>query len=218
MVVENWNKISLDGVKGILWDLDNTIYIYESVHKIAYQETRNTALDFEISESQFDAYWKKSRDIVHNQLHGQGASHSRLLYLQKLHEFAKGFTSSEFGLKLEEVYWSTFLNSMKVREGALELMNNARLNGIEMAIVTDLTAQIQLRKLEKLSLNQYVRYMVSSEEAGVEKPEPAIFQLALDKLNLKPSEVIMIGDSYEKDIKGAESIGIKAYQIDDNTI
>jgi putative hydrolase of the HAD superfamily len=55
--------------------------------------------------------------------------------------------------------------------------------------------------------------MLSSEEAGIEKPSPVIFGKALSKLNLKAEEVIMIGDNEEKDILGAEAMGIKSYLI-----
>jgi putative hydrolase of the HAD superfamily len=45
-----------------------------------------------------------------------------------------------------------------------------------------------------------VDYLVSSEEAGAEKPDPKVFELSLEKLGLKKDEVVMIGDNYEKDI------------------
>jgi len=217
MGVKYWKDIDLNGVKGILWDLDNTIYVYEHVHKLAYAAVKKQATQFGITETDFDIHWKKARQLVHNQLHGQAASHSRILYLQKLYEGVHGYTNPEFALEMEEVYWSNFLNYIEIRNGAIELIKKAGLLGIQMAIVTDLTAQIQLKKMKHLNLNPYVKYLVSSEEAGAEKPEPAIFQLALDKLNLSPSEVIMIGDSYEKDILGANTMGIKSYLIDDDT-
>jgi len=83
--------------------------------------------------------------------------------------------------------------------------------------VTDLTAQIQLQKWQKLGLQRYIDFLVSSEEAGVEKPSPYIFELALDKLQLKAHEVIMIGDNANKDIAGANALQIKAYQVNELT-
>ncbi|MCC6818436.1 MAG: HAD-IA family hydrolase [Bacteroidia bacterium] len=218
MVVKTWSDIDLNGIKGILWDLDNTLYLYDSVHQIAFKACKDKALlMYGLNEETFNSCWKMARNKVHDDLHGQGASHSRLLYLQKLFEFAFGNTNPEFAIDLEEIYWSVFLKEMKWRSGAKQLMHDAKSKGIEMAIVTDLTTHIQLRKFIKLGLNEFVRFLVSSEEAGVEKPHPNIFRLALEKLNLKAQDVIMIGDNFEKDIKGAEAIGIKAYWIDDKT-
>lgn len=219
MVSGRWSDISIDGKQGILWDLDNTLYLYEPTHKTAYAACRSLAEQkFGISHADFDTYWKQARNKVHHTLHGLGASHSRLLYLQNLHELWKGHTNAEFAMVLEEHYWSVFLDNMQWRQGAFELMEKAHGSGVQMAIVTDLTAHIQLRKFEKLGLDRYVKYLISSEEAGVEKPEPYIFLLALEKLNLKPEQVIMIGDSFEKDIQGAQKLNISAYQIDDNTL
>ena len=69
----------------------------------------------------------------------------------------------------------------------------------------------QIRKLIKLGYKDIS--LVTSEEVGVEKPDEAIFYYALNKINLKPEQVIMIGDSYAKDILGATNIGIQAYQV-----
>jgi putative hydrolase of the HAD superfamily len=78
----------------------------------------------------------------------------------------------------------------------------------KICLVTDLTAHIQYRKIHKLKLNQYCQSIVTSEEAGKEKPNPLMFKLALQKLNLKSSEVCMIGDNFKKDIFGANSLNI----------
>ena len=71
-------------------------------------------------------------------------------------------------------------------------------------------ATFQVEKLKKLNLSKYIDFLVTSEEAGAEKPDKKIFNLALQKMKLSKSKVIMIGDNIKKDIKGAESIGIKA--------
>lgn len=218
MVIENWNEIELNGVKGILWDLDNTFYFYESTHRYAFEKCKQLAIEsYGFESDAFDENWKKARKKVHHDLHGQGASHSRLLYAQKLYEYQFGKSSPSFALDMEETYWSSFLSVLEWRLGIKEFMEKATGLGLTMAIVTDLTAQIQMRKFIHLGLEKYVRFLITSEEAGVEKPAPGIFQLALDKLDLKAENVIMIGDSFEKDIKGAENLGIKAYWIDDNT-
>ena len=51
------------------------------------------------------------------------------------------------------------------------------------------------------------------EEAGIEKPNKLIFNLSLEKIKLQYKDVIMVGDSFSKDIKGAKELGIKSYLI-----
>ena len=81
----------------------------------------------------------------------------------------------------------------------------------KVCIITDLTAEIQYRKIKKLKLTNLIDFIVTSEEAGIEKPSSNIFELALKKINLKSSEICMIGDSYEKDIVGGINLGIKSF-------
>lgn len=218
MVVENWKDIDLTGVKGILLDLDNTLYAYDPVHKIAYEFCRKTASEeYHIAAEDFDSSWKTARNKVHEDLHGQGASHSRLLYFQKQHEVLFGRTNATYTLQMEELYWSVFLNHIQWKEGAQQFLQRATESNLEICIVTDLTAAIQFRKWNQMGLGQFVKYMVSSEEAGIEKPGKYIFEMALDKLKMKTEEVIMIGDNEKKDISGANALGIKSYLITDNT-
>lgn len=214
MVSDILDKIDLGTVKGILWDLDNTIYEYEPVHKAAYRKCIEMAeRKFKISESDFEANWTIARRSVHQSLHGQAAMHSRLLYFQRLSEQLYGKTNADFALEMEAMYWDTFLENMEWRPGVKTFIAKAAEQNIKMCIVTDLTAQIQLRKWVSLGLDDYMDFMISSEEAGAEKPKAAIFNLALSKLGLETTDVIMIGDSSEKDIEGAESLGIKSYLI-----
>ena len=64
------------------------------------------------------------------------------------------------------------------------------------------------QKIKKLKLNNYCNKIVTSEEAGKEKPHPYIFIKALQKLDKNPHEVCMIGDNFKKDIIGANNLGI----------
>ncbi len=218
MVISNWNDIDLTEVKGLLLDLDDTLYHYEPVHKRAFDACAQVAeTNYQIPKDKFKSLWKIARDKVHTDVHGQGASHSRLLYLQKLYELYSGKTNAEFALEMEELYWTVFLNEMSFRNGVEAFLQKAKERGIKMAIVTDLTAQIQLQKWQKLELHRYIDFMISSEEAGIEKPAPYIFELALQKLQLQTNEVVMIGDNATKDIAGAQALQIKAYQVNEKT-
>ena len=210
----NWDKIALANVQGLLCDLDNTLYAYEPCNKAGFMAVRHLADEkFNIPSKAFEQYWKEARKIVQKDLAPFGAGHSRLLYAQKVAEQHFGFTHPEFTLLAEETYWSAFLDVMEWDVQAKAFLERAKLAGLDVCIVTDLTAQIQHRKWLKLDLGRYARYMATSEEAGYEKPQPAIFNLALNKLGMQPEEVIMIGDSLSKDVEGAKALGIRTYHI-----
>jgi putative hydrolase of the HAD superfamily len=62
--------------------------------------------------------------------------------------------------------------------------------------------------LHNLSLDQYFDVIVTSVDVGYEKPHEEIFRVALQELGLQPSEVVMVGDRIEKDVVGANRMGI----------
>ncbi|HHX15521.1 MAG TPA: HAD-IA family hydrolase, partial [Fibrobacter sp.] len=67
------------------------------------------------------------------------------------------------------------------------------------------------RFLDKTGLTPWVDEIVVSGEIRLKKPDAKIFEYTLKKLGLLPSEALMVGDDYEKDIVGAKNIGISTY-------
>lgn len=84
-----------------------------------------------------------------------------------------------------------------------ELLDDIRALAIPTAIVTDLTAQIQFRKVVYFGLDHYFDYIVTSEEAGLDKCHAAPFHIALEKMRPKGDCIWMIGDNPINDIREA---------------
>ena len=139
-----------------LFDTDNTLYSYDQPHKLAMDAVRNKVVKkFSISEEEFNKSFEKSRKEVKLRLGTQGSSHSRLLYVQKMLEMLGLGSQVLLSLDLEQTYWRTFLTNIKLFPDAKELLEDIRLLGIPSAVITDLTAQIQFRKLIYLELDHY---------------------------------------------------------------
>jgi putative hydrolase of the HAD superfamily len=68
----------------------------------------------------------------------------------------------------------------------------------------------------ELGLDPYLDFKVTSLEVGYDKPDPRIFNAALEKAGCLPDEVIYVGDQYEQDILGARGVGMGAVLIDRN--
>ena len=81
---------------------------------------------------------------------------------------------------------------------------------LPVIIVTNGITTIQRSRLAKSPLKDLVSDVVISEEAGVSKPRPEIFMMALKSLGIAPGEALMVGDSINSDIKGANNAGIDA--------
>jgi len=80
----------------------------------------------------------------------------------------------------------------------------------ELHIISNGFKESTLTKMEVCSLNCYFKNVIISEDVGVNKPDKAIFEYALDKAKALKQESIMIGDSIEADIRGALGYGIQA--------
>ena len=196
--------------KAIIFDLDNTLYDYETVHKKAMENLcAFTCKKLGVSKTQFlKAFsWAKSRTKA--LLKNTGSSHNRLLYCQKTLE-ALGLSPVDMALEMYNCYWDSFLAYMKLREGTILLFEKLKANGIKIAICTDLTAHIQHRKIRALGLVPYIDVLVTSEEAGIEKPGEKIYSLVMDKLNLPVTECLFVGDSLEKDVNAPRLFGMES--------
>jgi len=187
-----------------LFDTDNTLYPYDPAHAAAQQAVREkVAKTFSISHEDFDKAFKEARTQVKTRLKHTASSHSRLLYLQRMLEIMGLGSQVLLALDFEQTYWRTFLSNAVLFDGVKELLDDIRLLGIPTAIVTDLTAQIQFRKVVYFGLDHYFDYIVTSEEAGFDKPHEATFVIALEKMRPNGNCIWMIGDNPVSDILGA---------------
>jgi HAD superfamily hydrolase (TIGR01549 family) len=198
----------------ILFDTDNTLYPYDPAHLVAQNAVKKKVVDtFSIKPEDFDKAFKRARQDVKERLEGTASSHSRLLYMQRMLEIMGLGSQVLLALDLEQTYWRTFLGNVVLFAGVKELLDDIRLLGIPTAIVTDLTAQIQFRKIVYFGLDHYFEHIVTSEEAGYDKPHKEPFELALNKMQPKGKCIWMVGDNPLNDIQGArEAIDAVTFQ------
>ena len=210
--MKNKNKdiMKINGLpKAVIFDTDNTLYPYLPAHKEATRAVeekveKQLGIDKEIFRSTFI----EARKEIKNRLGNVASSHSRLLYMQRTIEKLEFGTRILTTLDLEQTYWRTFLSSCKLFPGVLEFIQLIKSKGIVTANITDLTAQIQFRKLVYFGLDEFFDYVVTSEEAGADKPDKRPFEVALDKLKIDSKNIWMIGDDPKTDMVGAGNMGI----------
>jgi len=193
--------------KGILLDIDNTLYSYDKAHFVAINCVINYFKnEFNLDKNIIISCYENARNKTHIDLNGTAASHNKLIYFQKMCEFLE-INSLKYSLKIFNLYMDNYLKNIKLYDGVNDLLNKYK---NKICFLTDLTTEVQYRKIKKLKLNKYCNKIVTSEEAGNEKPHSYIFMLALHKLKLRNHEVCMIGDNFNKDIIGANNLNINA--------
>ncbi len=78
----------------------------------------------------------------------------------------------------------------------------------QLHMITNGFEEVQHIKLSTSGLGKYFETIVTSEEAGVKKPDPKIFHFALNKAGASAADSLMIGDDLEVDVLGAKAVGI----------
>lgn len=197
-------------IKAVIFDIDDTLYSFRKAHTLAMESLDQYAAEcLKVEQKVFRDTLKKTQEAIIERLGwNNSAIHNRLIRFQNalallerpIHPHAR---------EMSRIYWDTLICSAQPQPGIQRLMQVLKEKGIHIGIGTDMTAYYQVVKLEKLGLAQYVDSMVTSEEAGVEKPEKALFQLCIEKAGCLPEECLFIGDNPKKDIAGARSVGMQ---------
>lgn len=87
-----------------------------------------------------------------------------------------------------------------------------RAAGLKLAVVSNWDVSLA-EVLERVGLVPLLDCVVTSAEAGAAKPDPAVFRLALERLDLLPEQAIHLGDSPDLDLVGAEAAGVEAVLV-----
>lgn len=197
------------GLKAVFFDLDDTLYgSFQACDAYAYERLAVWAeQDLHMDGAAFAQAFRAARQRVTRQQPGMPPIHDRVICAQNVLE-ALGLNAVRYARKVHRIYWDAVMDTMELREGVHELLDDLRQAGVKIAVCTDMLADIQMEKLEKLDLVDRVDFLVSSEEAGMDKPGAPIFWLALQKCGCTAGEAIMVGDNFRHDVQGALDRGI----------
>ena len=105
--------------------------------------------------------------------------------------------------------WERLFRSIRPYPGMKPFMEKAS-GKFTLAVLSDFPVGV---KLKALGVEEYFGYIASAEDSGHLKPSPVPFRVMLDSLRYKPSEVMYVGDSESKDIKGAHNAGLRTALI-----
>lgn len=198
----------------LLLDLDDTLYVCAPGERAGKQAVLDAiARELAVPRASLDDLWRSCREAVKERLDGRGSSHSRLLYL---HDLAHRLNRPEALPRVrswERTYWNAFIDASRMRPRALPFLSAARAAGRRIALVSDLTLEVQLLKLERFGLFPLIDAIAISEEVPLDKPAAAIFELALARLGATAQTCVMVGDRPDKDGEGAQRLGIPFVEV-----
>jgi putative hydrolase of the HAD superfamily len=197
-------------IKHIFFDLDHTLWDFEKNSNLTFEQLfkeHNIQLqlqDFltEYSPINFN-YWKLYRE--------EKISKEKLRYGRLKDTFDKLNHVIDDSLinSLSEEYINILPSHNYLFDGTIELLDYLQPR-YELHIITNGFEEVQDLKLEKSGIKKYFDKIITSESVGVKKPNPKVFEFALNKANATAQNSFMIGDNLEADIIGAINCGISS--------
>lgn len=190
-------------IKCITFDLDDTLWKIEPVITRAEVEFQKwLEKNYPMVAEQFSI--EKLRDLakqtsLENSKIKHDLSKVRILayeHIRELFSLPNNMPKDAFN------YFMKYRNTVQLFDGVkeiLEILSNDYLLGT----ITNGNAS-----LEKIGIKNFFDFEIKAADVGFMKPSEEIFQKAIKEANCKPSEIVHVGDSYEKDIIGAMSVNM----------
>lgn len=148
----------------------------------------------------------KQNDNIHSTLHNQ-------VQLQIDYLIDKGFLSNKLRKELlEDAAGKCFTDVITAAKTARVVLGKI-FKQYKLGLVSNFYGNLKT-VLVDLSLDTYFGLIVDSHDVGIKKPDPKIFQLALDSLGVMANETFAIGDSYDRDITPAKQLGCTTIWLD----
>ena len=197
-------------IKAVIFDIDNTLYDYDKNHVYGMKALADYCESaFGKSEEEMRKCYKEAQKVMLGRIRTDTAAiHSRLLRTQIMLELWEK-PLFPHAINMYHAYWDTLIRQAQPSLGVKKFMQDLKRRNIRIGVGTDMTAYIQYKKLTALGLAPYVDFIVTSEEAGVEKPDSHLFEICVEKAGVSADECAFIGDSLKKDVEGSAKCGLK---------
>jgi putative hydrolase of the HAD superfamily len=202
--------MKIKNIKHIFFDLDHTLWDFDKNSALTFDKIfklNNLEIDIanflRIYEPVNLNYWKLYRDSEINQ---EELRYGRL---------RDTFNALEFSVEdqlihlLSEDYIAHLTTFDHLLEDTIDILNYLQ-PSYHLHIITNGFGEAQQKKMQVSNILHYFKTVTNAENAGVKKPNPIIFNHALQLATAKSEESIMIGDSYEADVLGALEAGYDA--------
>ena len=196
----------------VLFDLDDTLFDHASAARAALRGVHGAHSGF--AARAFDEFEVEHagqlEDLHRRVIAGElSVDDARLERFRRLFA-AAGVAADDNRLQQTAMHYRrAYLDARGPVAGARELLA-ALERHVRIGIVSNNILDEQQQKLRHLGFDRCIDALVVSEEAGVSKPDPAIFEIALRRLGATPGDAVMIGDSWAADVEGARAAGIRA--------
>lgn len=198
-------------IKAILFDLDDTLFDHAHASAVALSTLHERHAGPDVMLDAFCAKHAELLEVYHKRFLGgeytldQARAERMMALFASFGDLLDDDTAWQIAGEYRELHQA----NRQLVPGARELLDALSADYV-LGIVTNNSSAEQHAKLAHLGIAHYFKAIVISEEAGVMKPDAAIYFAALDQLGCEPHEAMMIGDNLHADVQGAQDAGIAA--------
>ncbi len=194
----------------IFFDLDHTLWDFDKNSEMAFGMIFEK--DFpEINIDDFIKVYAPINQAVWKLYQKDEITSEELRYLRLKQSFdALKIEISD--IQIDEIaneYIMLLLENNHLFDGTIEVLDYLKSN-YSLHIITNGFAEVQDKKLSNSGIAKYFETITNSENAGAKKPNPIIYDYALEYANANKETSIMIGDCIDADVNGALDFGIDA--------
>ncbi|MCI4358251.1 MAG: HAD family hydrolase [Thermoplasmata archaeon] len=205
--------VPLDGpIRALFFDFDDTLFDHTRSLVGGLRALRAT--DRRLSSVPFPRIvreYERLLDLIQPVGEGGPRTHpeARIARFRRLDAWLGGTGDFDTGERWSATYRAAYQSARRPVRGALPLLRSLH-GAVTVGVVTNNHTTEQQEKIAALGLGRWIDFMVTSEEEGCLKPDPAIFRAALHRAGVAASESTMVGDSWRSDVLGAVSAGLGA--------
>ncbi|TJY37163.1 YjjG family noncanonical pyrimidine nucleotidase [Pontimicrobium aquaticum] len=202
--------MKINNISHVFFDLDHTLWDFDKNSGLTFKKIfqingidTNLKEFLEVYEPINFHYWKLYRE--------EKIEKSKLRF-GRLHD---AFTELNITVKpsmiykLSEDYITHLCTFNHLFDDAIEILEYLK-SKYQLHIITNGFKEVQHGKLNNANIDHYFKTVTNSEMVGVKKPNPKIFNHALNIAKASTSNSIMIGDNLEADVQGALDVGLEA--------
>ncbi|HEX8505604.1 MAG TPA: HAD family hydrolase [Hymenobacter sp.] len=195
----------------VLFDLDDTLFDHTATARATLRVSAGPLPFF--STVDFEAFYQHYSDLLEEyHAHFLAGNYSyeearRLRFQRLLAPYWPAATAAD----VEEFARANQIHYPRLRQpvaGALALLEALKPH-CRIGVVTNNRTTEQVEKLAFLQMTPLVDALITSEDVGVAKPNPRIFEVALQRLEARPEETVLVGDNWHADVLGALAAGIR---------
>ncbi len=199
-------------VRVVLFDLDDTLFDHAGCARqaLAAVQTCHVSLGAMTLDAIDQAHTRFLEQLHADVTLGRvPLEEARRERFRRLLATAGAAPDDDLAAHLAATYRETYLQVWRAIDGAAALLAAVKQRA-RVGVVSNSLLEEQQDKLRTCALEPFVDELVVSGEAGISKPDPAIFRMALERLDGTAQDAVMVGDSWRADIAGARAAGIRA--------